>query len=142
MEAICLDTHPHILLAEDDFEFRELLNFALIRAGYLITSCDNGQELLERLLQPDAYDLVITDLRMPVLSGLEVLERLQQQPGLPPVICMTAFGDPQLHARAKGLGARAIIDKPFDLDEMIGLVRLNCHDNRKPTLSGVDHEHP
>jgi len=138
MEAICLDKQPHILLAEDDSELRELLNFTLTRAGYLVTCCDNGLALLEHLLQPQGFDLVISDLRMPALSGIEVLERLQGKQ-LPPVICMTAFGAPLLHAHAKSLGATATIDKPFDLDELIELVQTTrLPNNDQTTSSGVD----
>ena len=138
MEAICLDSQPHILLAEDDSELRDLLSFALTRAGYLVTCCDNGLDLLERLLQPQGFDLVISDLRMPALSGIEVLERLQGKK-LPPLVCMTAFGEPLLHAHARSLGATATIDKPFDLDEMIGLVHTTrLQNNDQTTFSGVN----
>ncbi len=137
MEAICLNTHPHILLGEDNFELRELLSFALTRAGYLVTSCDNGLTLLERLHQPQHFDLILSDLRMPALTGLEVLEFLHDQPH-PPFICMTAFGDPQTHETARKLGAAATIDKPFDLDEMIALVQATRLANRAATtFSGV-----
>ena len=85
MEAICLNTHPHILLAEDNLELRELLSFALTRAGYLVSSCDNGLALLEKLQQPLDYDLILSDLRMPALTGLEVLEFLHDLPHPPGV---------------------------------------------------------
>jgi len=121
MEAVCLDTHPHILLAEDDDALRELLDFSLTRAGYLVTCCTNGLDLLERLAEGDPFDLVITDLRMPALSGLEVLESQLENRQRAPFICMTAFGDRQTHEQAQRFGAVSI-DKPFDLDEMIELV--------------------
>jgi len=122
MEAVCLDTHPHILLAEDDEALRELLDFALTRAGYLVTCCTNGLDLLERLAEGDPFDLVITDLRMPALTGLEVLESQLENSRRVPFICMTAFGDRQTHEQAERFGANLTIYKPFDLDEMIKLV--------------------
>lgn len=122
MEAVCLDTHPHILLAEDDNDLLELLDFALTRAGYLVSCCTNGLDLMERLEEGDAFDLVISDLRMPALTGLEVLESQLDSPQRPPFLCMTAFGDQQTHELAKRFGATVTIDKPFDLDEMIDLV--------------------
>ncbi len=127
MEAACLEIHPHILLAEDDLELRELLMLVLSRAGYQVTGCDNGLQLLEELEQGERYDLVISDLRMPALTGLEVLESQFDNPCRLPFICMTAFGDEQTHAAAQRLGAVATIDKPFDLDDMIELVRSTCH---------------
>jgi DNA-binding response OmpR family regulator len=128
-------TYPRILLAEDDRELRELLAFCLYRAGYSVTSCDNGLELLELLglsVGPNAehFDLVLTDLRMPALTGLEVLEAFHDLPVRPPFVCMTAFGDEATHALAAKLGATMTIDKPFDLDHLITLVEALC--SQKP----------
>jgi len=135
MEAVNLDSHPHILLAEDDTDLRELLSFSLLRAVYLVTCCGNGLDLLDRLLQPQDYDLVISDLRMPALTGLEVLEYLHDISHRPPFICMTAFGDPQTHENARQLGAAATIDKPFDLDEMLELIESTCSRNKLKSTS-------
>ncbi len=140
MEAVCLDIHPHILLAEDDPELLELLTIVLLRAGYQVTGCDNGLQLQEQLEQVESYDLVISDLRMPALTGLEVLESQLSNPYCPPFICMTAFGDEKTHATAKRLGAMATIDKPFDLDNMIELVQMTFSgENSNKYLRGVDH---
>lgn len=135
MEAVCLDTHPHILLGEDDKDLRELLDFALTRAGYLVTCCTNGLDLLERLEEGDPFDLIISDLRMPALTGLEVLETQLENRQRPPFICMTAFGDQKTHALAKQLGAACTIDKPFDLDEMIELVHATSLRNPQTAQS-------
>ena len=135
MEAICLETHPHILLGEDDKDLRELLDFALTRAGYLVTCCTNGLDLLERLEEGDPFDLIISDLRMPALTGLEVLECQLDNSQRPPFICMTAFGDQQTHRLAKRLGAAETIDKPFDLDEMIELVHATSLRNPQTAQS-------
>lgn len=123
-----MDNHyPKILLAEDDHDLRELLAFCLFRAGYNVTSCDNGLKLLERLEacprnDGPPFDLVLTDLRMPALTGLEVLETFHDLPQRPPFICMTAFGDEKTHKLAKELGAAFTIDKPVDLDDLVTLI--------------------
>lgn len=135
MEAVCLDTHPHILLAEDDDALRELLDFTLSRAGYLVTCCTNGLDLMERLEEGDPFDLIISDLRMPALTGLEVLELQLEKRQRPPFICMTAFGDRQTHELADRFGAAITIDKPFDLDEMIELVHATSLRNPQPEHS-------
>lgn len=122
MNAVSPETHPHILLAEDDDALRDLLDFALTRAGYLVSCCSNGLDLLERLEEGDPFDLVITDLRMPALTGLEVLEYQLDKYHRIPFICMTAFGDRSTHEQAERFGAAASIDKPFDLDKMLELV--------------------
>ena len=122
MEALNLEIPPHILLAEDDTELSELLMFVLVRAGYRVTVCDNGLQLLEALEDADDIDLVISDVRMPALTGLEVLESQVDKIKRPPFICMTAFGDAKTHQTALQFGAAATIDKPFDLDYMLELV--------------------
>jgi DNA-binding NtrC family response regulator len=139
MEAVRLDTHPHILLAEDDEALRELLDLSLTQAGYLVTCCINGVDLLERLEEGDPFDLVITDLRMPGCNGLEVLEQHQQQSPQVPFICMTAFGDQQTHEHAHHLGAAVTVNKPFDLDEMIELVHATSLRNPHTLQTARNH---
>lgn len=127
----------NVLIAEDDPALRELLAFCFFRAGYAVTSCGNGLCLLERLHDSldgagEPIDLVVTDIRMPGLTGLEVLESLFDRPQPPPVICMTAFGDPGTHRAARRLRASATFDKPFDIDNLIARARLLCPPLRPP----------
>ena len=126
MEATKIDRRPQVLLAEDDTELRELLMLVLEYEGYQVTACHNGLQLFEQLEQEDGFDLIISDVRMPALTGLEVLESQFDNSERPPFICMTAFGDQQTHETASRFGAVATIDKPFDLDEMIELVHSTC----------------
>ncbi|AMV73881.1 hypothetical protein JCM30471_23020 [Desulfuromonas carbonis] len=125
----------NVLIAEDDPALRELLAFCFFREGYAVTCCSDGLSLLERLHdslegQDDPIDLVVTDIRMPGLTGLEVLESLCDQPQRPPVICMTAFGDPGTHSAALRMRAAATFDKPFDIDTLIDRARLICPPQR------------
>ena len=91
---------PQVLLAEDDTEVRRLLAQALERDGYDVIAVSNGATLL-RLLdlarsplsRSELPDLIISDVRMPEVGGLEVLAKLQQVQSAPPVILITAFGD-------------------------------------------------
>jgi DNA-binding response OmpR family regulator len=120
---------PRILLADDDVEMRTLLTFTLEGEGYEVIECTNGTELLEQLNTvgvpntSQRLDLVITDLRMPGMSGLELLGRLRHRRGVPPVILITAFGDEQTHIQARQLGAAASVDKPFEMTCFLELVR-------------------
>jgi DNA-binding NtrC family response regulator len=68
-------------------------------------------------------DLIITDVRMHGVTGLEILAGLRENDWSTPVILMTAFGDAELHAEAMRLGALAVLDKPFELDALRTLVR-------------------
>ena len=118
-----------VLLAEDDGEMRALLARALRKAGYEPVGCRHGLELLDRLsplldgADSVAYDLIISDVRMPGILGVEVLEGLHRHKGLPPVILITAFGDDQTHADAVRFGAAAVFDKLFDIDDLLSKVR-------------------
>lgn len=131
MEAVRLDLTPRVLLAEDDKELRDLLTLVLENAGYQVCQCSNGEQLLARLREPQSFNLVISDIRMPGLNGLEVLARRRGEIQQVPFICMTAFGDAQTHREARQLGAVATLDKPFDLDEMIELVAHVCLRNER-----------
>jgi len=128
-----------ILVAEDDDEMRVLLCRALARDGYEIRDTKDGTELLERLADSyttgttdEDYDLIISDVRMPGWTGLQLLAGLRGIRGLP-IILITAFGDAGLHQRARLLGAVATLDKPFDLDDLRTLV---CHVLSRPRIEG------
>jgi DNA-binding response OmpR family regulator len=118
----------HILLAEDDAEMRSMLSLALSQEGYSVIECRNGEELTLCLKESSSQaservDLVISDIRMPGMSGLGVLATHGQKPKCPPIILMTAFGDPKTRSEAARMGAAAFFDKPFGLDELIRKVR-------------------
>ena len=112
-----------ILLAEDDRELRRLLATQLRKEQYLVEEAASGFDFLELLgdatLRNRTFDLIVTDIRMPGLTGLSVVEGLRNgiTPGTAatPVILITAFGDEETHAEAQRLGT-IIFDKPFDLD--------------------------
>lgn len=121
--------HFAVLLAEDDDEMRKLLAETLSREGYEVTECHNGVEFLMELEPliakqgPVNFDIIISDIRMPGITGLEMLEELHERKELPPMILITAFGDSETHAQAKRFGAAAIFDKPFEIDDLLAKVR-------------------
>jgi len=118
-----------VLLAEDDRAMRELLEIALRRRGYEVVPARNGLDLLlaleEELTdieQPPAGTVIVSDIRMPSVDGLYLLERIRALGWNLPVILITAFGDAKIHDRARALAAHTIIDKPFDLDVLLDSV--------------------
>lgn len=117
-----LSRRSHVLLAEDDTDLRRLLAGALEQEGYHVRQVGSGRELREELEvapgQPLAVDLIVSDVRMPGFSGLDVLSFLRQRDWATPVLLITAFGDEAVHQEAHRLGAAAVIDKPFELDEL------------------------
>jgi CheY-like chemotaxis protein len=117
-----------ILLAEDDEALRSLLTLSLRRRGHTVVECRSGMDLVQRvgeyLLSHRRldFDVVISDIRMPGVTGLEALEGMREIDGWPPTILITAFGDRQTHEEARRLGAAAMFDKPFEVDELIAAV--------------------
>ena len=114
-----------ILLAEDNREMRSLLASALRSEGYDITNCRNGDQLVDHIVTPSSevdFDLIISDVRMPGHSGLEILDAGRQIAGFPPMILITAFGSESIHEQARRLGMVAMFDKPFDVDDLVNKV--------------------
>lgn len=123
-ETLLVDVRPRVLVAEDDREMRKLILRTLRKDGFSAEGVGSGSELLHRigtsLLSSTGAppDLIISDIRMPGFSGLEVLSGLREADWSMPVILITAFGDEETHAEARRLGAAAVFDKPFDIDDL------------------------
>jgi two-component system, response regulator, stage 0 sporulation protein F len=127
-----------VLLAEDDANLRAMLAIVLRRDGHRVREFRNGGELreqLEAVFRPEQAApenlLVISDLRMPEADGLTLMRAVCARGHRPPFILLTAFGSPEVHAAAKALGAIRVLDKPFDFDELRGVVR-RFGDERPP----------
>jgi CheY-like chemotaxis protein len=118
-----------LLVAEDDAEMRRLLVSTLRKDGYEVLEARNGHDILERMADgllvrgSASFDLILSDIRMPGPSGLEILEQLRRWGYRSPVVLITAFGDKALHAEAERLGATAVFDKPFDLRALRAFVQ-------------------
>ncbi len=112
-----------VLLAEDDDAFRALLASALRRDGFDVVEARTGRELLRQVASRHQagvapFDLIISDIRMPQMTGLDALAGLRAADWRTPVILITAFGDDDARAQAARLGARALFSKPFDLCDL------------------------
>jgi CheY-like chemotaxis protein len=125
------EPHPlRILLAEDDEALRSLLTLALVRAGHAVVALEDGYELADYVsltqvcggpLSPP--DLILSDIRMPGRTGLEVLAQTQAAGLCCPVILLSAFADDETREEARRLGVRAFLDKPVDLEVLRETVR-------------------
>jgi len=122
------ENHPCVLLAEDDDEMRRMLAGAFRADGYRVTECADGFALLEvlgtSLFRADSphYDVVVSDVRMPGLTGLDILKSVHKRGGDPPFILITAFGDEETHTEAERLGVAAVFDKPFRIEHLLDAV--------------------
>lgn len=115
-----------ILVAEDDHEMRRLIAATLRRRHFAVTEAADGMELLDHLeaavRKGRRYAAIVSDIRMPLLSGMDVLAVLQAASADVPVVLITAFGDAATHDEATGLGAVAVLDKPFEMDDLTAVV--------------------
>jgi DNA-binding response OmpR family regulator len=119
-----------IVLAEDDANLRGMLAIVLRREGHRVIELRNGSELRDQLealyragQPPPGNFLVISDLRMPEVDGLTLVRAVKDRGHQVPFIILTAFGSPEIHVAADELGALAVLDKPFDFDELRAVVR-------------------
>jgi two-component system, OmpR family, response regulator len=112
-----------VLVADDDEDMRALVASTLRDDGYEVTEARDGADLLAQLEagldDPSRRpDVVISDVIMPELSGLGVLEALRRAQQRLPVILMTVVSDETIHTVAKRLGAVGVLRKPFDFDDL------------------------
>ncbi|HVR44037.1 MAG TPA: response regulator, partial [Thermoanaerobaculia bacterium] len=106
-----------ILVADDDAAIRSLLRQVLQEDGYLVHEAATGLEVVEKV-KAESPDLVIMDVRMPELDGIEALSRVKATNPRTAVLIMTAFGSSNAAIRAMELGAFDYVTKPFELDKI------------------------
>lgn len=124
-----------ILLADDDENLRRVLEFQLGETGYKVVTAVDGKEALT-IFEQSEVDCIVTDLRMPKLSGLELLEKIKAKNGEVPVIVTTAFGEVETAVSAMKLGAFDYVNKPFNRDEILLTIEraLNFSETRNENL--------
>jgi CheY-like chemotaxis protein len=113
-----------ILVADDDEDIRQLVRVVLRRDGYRVVTAPDGGEAV-RMAVAEAPRLVVLDLKMPVLTGLEVMVDLHGRPDLSdvPVVILTASVSDATAAKSVDAGAAGFLRKPFRADELSSLVR-------------------
>ncbi|MCZ7383532.1 MAG: response regulator [Candidatus Methanoperedens sp.] len=111
-----------ILVIEDDRKMRDGLVEILKDEGFNVESAENGQSGLDKLRKKD-FDIVLTDLMMPVMGGMEVLREIKRTKPKTSVIIITAFGTIENAVDAIKVGASDYITKPFKIDEIQTKIR-------------------
>lgn len=138
---------PMILLVEDDEDMRDMLAAALRADGYTVIEAADGDDAIEWLGlgaldgEPRRWpSILVSDVRLPYLSGLDILEGLSLAGKRLPVVMITGFGDADTHARALALGATCVLDKPFSLTALRYAVRAALRSrNTTPHHPGDGH---
>ena len=118
-----------ILIVEDDENLREVTHAQLEREGYEMSSAISGEQAIP-ILEKNPHQLIITDLNLPGMSGLDLLKRVRVEYPETAVIVMTAFGTVQTAVEAMKAGAYDYINKPVHPYELKSLVRRSLEHHR------------
>lgn len=113
---------PHVVLVEDDALVRKLLEKRLLLAGWEVSALRDGSQLVDCLAQRPA-DMILIDLGLPGDDGLTLVERIRALGIAVPIIVITAYDLPHLHATVRGIGANALLQKPYDQEDLIARMR-------------------
>ena len=111
-----------ILVVEDDEDMRENLRRILIGAGYEVHLARNGVKAIE-VLERLRCHLVLTDLVMPGMGGLDLLDEIRRHEQNLPVVFLTAFGDRATFAKVTEMGAVDFLTKPFRAASLLGIIQ-------------------
>jgi DNA-binding NtrC family response regulator len=137
MAGLIQDTPSSILIVDDDQNVLQVLEARLQSSGFNIFKAENGQEAL-RLLKENKIDLMISDMKMPGMSGMEVLTKARAlHPGLP-IIFLTAYGTIPDAVKAVRAGAIDYLAKPFDGRELVFKLKKVLEENPRMSLSCGD----
>ena len=115
----------HVLVVEDRDTLRQMMCRALEQAGHTVTAAADAESAITRLKAGDAFDLVLTDLKLPGGSGIDVVATVRDHQPTVPVVVLTAFGTVDHAVEAMKLGAVDFLEKPLELDELLGLVQTH-----------------
>jgi two-component system chemotaxis response regulator CheY len=114
------------LVVEDSPTMRQLIVYALRRiAGLVVVEASDGLDALRKLAPPSRFDIILTDINMPVMDGLKLVHRVRTDPELAdlPIVVITTEGGEEDRRRALALGANAYITKPIKAPQVIATVK-------------------
>ena len=116
---------PSILIVDDESGILDTLRILLRKEGFEVTTAQGGKAGLEQIRSGN-HDIVLTDVRMPQVTGMDILQAAREQDSMTPVILMTAQASLQTAIQAVNQGAFYYIQKPFSNEEMLAILRRAC----------------
>ncbi len=116
---------PSILIVDDESGILDTLRILLRKEGFEVTTAQGGKAGLDQI-RSGSHDIVLTDVRMPQVTGLDILQAAKEQDSMTPVILMTAQASLQSAVAAVNAGAFYYIQKPFSNDELLAILRRAC----------------
>ncbi len=123
-----------VLLVEDEEDYREVLRTRLTKRGFQVDGVTTAEQALD-LLQRRDFDVVVLDVRLPRMTGVQALEKIRQLHPLSEVLILTGYADTETAIRVIELGAFDYLMKPVDLDELVGRLR-DAHQSRTERQRG------
>ena len=120
------ESRKNILVVEDDPATRDAVALVLEDEGYSVTGVANGQEALRHLRQTPLPNLIVLDLMMPVMNGLEFRKQQTQDPALKGIPVLVISADGAVSQKAAALGVKDYLRKPIDLDLLLEAVQRCC----------------
>ena len=120
-----MSQQPSILIVDDESGILDTLRILLRKEGFEVTTAQGGKAGLEQIRSGN-HDIVLTDVRMPQVSGLDILQAAKEQDSMTPVLLMTAQASLQTAVAAVNAGAFYYIQKPFSNDELLAILRRAC----------------
>ena len=111
-----------ILIADDEAELLEMLKFTLESAGHHVIAVPDGRQAMN-LAKAQPFNLIILDVMMPHMDGYHAAREIADDPTAPPILLLTSRDYTQDQTAVKGSGASAFLSKPFELKELIDVVR-------------------
>ena len=132
------DNKGSILLVDDDPEVAWALGRYFTRSGFSVMTCGDGAEAIE-LLDSRDFDAVITDIQMPRLNGLALIDWLRERKSRCKVVVMTAFGGPSIRRLSISKGAILYLEKPVDPDLMLTAIQASDDESAfSGNIAGID----
>jgi DNA-binding response OmpR family regulator len=126
-----------VLMVDDDPDVAWAVGRYLTRAGFLVVTCRDGAEAIA-VLQTHTFDVVVTDIQMPRVNGLALMDWVQKHRAAMRAIVMTAYGSASLHAAALHHGAILYLEKPVDPDVLVKVLQERDHKNFSGTVDDID----
>ena len=116
-----------VMTVDDSATVRQVLQVTLADAGYDVVEAVDGADALTKLSE-EAVDMLVTDLNMPNVDGIDLIQQVRQKPGnrFMPIIMLTSVSQPEKRNAGKAAGASGWITKPFNPDQLLAVVRMVC----------------
>ncbi len=133
-----MEGEANILVVDDSVGLRKTFSFILKRKGYAVTMAADGQEAVNEVMQC-AFDIIFMDIKMPGMNGIEAYKNIKKIRSDAAVVMMTAFPLEKLVQEALRIGALAVLLKPLNIDEVVGLIEWQRKVNLENDSLNNDH---